>query len=332
MYYMTSNRPKQSIKGVTMSNIIPSGYLPEKSEYALLHDISLKAFKSGLLPQSIKNPEAALSIALKGRELGIPPMLAFGHLHIVKGKVGMSAELMLAQIYKIHPKATVNYLKNSPEGCIVEASRINGKKSTFSFTIEDAKRADLLGKDNWKQYPEAMCRARAISAMARAMFPDAIMGASYTPEELEGIDSKKPISPRDVTPDVDSNQDQDQQPESKISNEPETLAETVFEMEIEQDPIKEDPIQEEKQKETSNPKNVAPVDAITMNKIKELREVKGISSDDIRNCFEQFWGESNAAKWKIWQAEVVVGLLRKADDREHFGAIMMDYEQEIKNH
>lgn len=80
------------------------------------------------------------------------------------------------------------------------------------------------------------------------------------------------------------------------------------------------------------PKNVAPVDAATMNKIKELREVKGISADDIRNCFEQFWGESNAAKWKIWQAEVVVGLLRKADDREHFGAIMMDYEQEIKNH
>jgi hypothetical protein len=69
--------------------------------------------------------------------------------------------------------------------------------------MDEAKAAQLLGKDVWKKYPAAMLRARAISAMARAMFPDAINGVSYTPEELGseieiGDDGQELV--RDVTP------------------------------------------------------------------------------------------------------------------------------------
>ena len=60
--------------------------------------------------------------------------------------------------------------------------RPEGEPQSFRFSIEDAKRANLTGMA-WTKYPAAMLRARAISAGARAVFPDCIMGC-YTPEEM----------------------------------------------------------------------------------------------------------------------------------------------------
>lgn len=177
--------------------------IPSAQEWTQLKEIALMAVKSGLLPSSIKTPEQAVIIALKGRELGIPPMVAFAQISVINGKPCMSAELMLAQIYKNNPSASISFIKNDDQGCVLEAARKGSKPSTWSFTMEEAKAAGLLGKDVWKKYPAAMLRARAISAMARAMFPDAINGVSYTPEELgsdvEIADDGTEVV-RDITP------------------------------------------------------------------------------------------------------------------------------------
>ena len=162
----------------------PVSIFPSPAEWTMLKEQATIAVNSGLLPRTINTPEKAIVIALKGREVGIPPMQAFGHIHVVDGKPGFSAELMLALIYKNCSGAAVNYLASDEAKCELEAARPGHKASRFSFTIEDARNANLLGKGNWKSYPAAMLRARAISAMARAVFPDAIMGCSHTPEEL----------------------------------------------------------------------------------------------------------------------------------------------------
>src|SRR5690606_3978016 len=52
------------------------------------------------------------------------------------------------------------------------------------WTMERAERAGLAGKDVWKKYGEAMCKARAISEVCREGAEDALMGVHYTPEEL----------------------------------------------------------------------------------------------------------------------------------------------------
>lgn len=187
-----------------MSNItLQQNYLPQTQEYSLLKEIAVTGFKSGLLPTSIKTQEAAIVIALKGRELGIPPMQAFSHINVISGKPTMSSELMLAQIFKCVPKAVINYVQTDSQGCIIDAARPNCKLSRFSFTKDDAEKAQLLSKDTWKKYPDAMYRARAISAMARALFPDALMGVSYTAEELGAeveLDESGSEVIRDVTP------------------------------------------------------------------------------------------------------------------------------------
>jgi hypothetical protein len=59
-----------------------------------------------------------------------------------------------------------------------------GPIERVTWTIEMARAAALLNKDNWKHYPDAMLRARATTALARMTFSDVLMGAVYAPEEL----------------------------------------------------------------------------------------------------------------------------------------------------
>lgn len=162
----------------------PTTLFPSEAEWRLIKEQATIAVKSGLLPRAVDTPEKAIVIALKGREVGIPMMQAFSHIHVVDGKPGFSAELMLALIYKNCPGAIANYVTTDEKRCEVEACRPGHKATRFAFTIEEARQAGLLNKNNWKSYPAAMLRARAVSAMARAVFPDAIMGCSHTPEEL----------------------------------------------------------------------------------------------------------------------------------------------------
>ena len=123
-------------------------------------------------------------MALKGRELGIPPMQALSHIHIVEGKPTVSSELMVALVQRAGHKLRI--IETSSEKCVVEGVRKDDPEypQRLTWTMEDAKKAGVTNKGNWKNYPAAMLRARAISALCRFAFADVLMGASYTPEEL----------------------------------------------------------------------------------------------------------------------------------------------------
>lgn len=163
------------------------GY-PSSDEWKLMWDMGKTLITSGFLPRAIDRPEKAIAVMLKGRELGWPPMRAFQHINVIDGKPTLSAEAMLALIYEKVPGARINITETSNETCAIEAARPGQEKATrFAFTIEDAQRAGLTTKkgDVWRSYPRAMLRSRCVSEMARALFPDALMGCSYTPEELD---------------------------------------------------------------------------------------------------------------------------------------------------
>lgn len=156
-----------------------------------------KAFiASGFLPDHItKNCSSeqamakALTIAQKGKELGIPPLQAFSSITVIKGKPCLSAELMLALCYQRIANFSAAFItppEKATQECTIVMKRGHGQPQTFRFTMEDAKNAGLLAPGSaWQKYPAAMLRARVISAACRAVAPDAIMGC-YTPEELGG--------------------------------------------------------------------------------------------------------------------------------------------------
>lgn len=158
--------------------------MPSQSEWSLMMDMAKSLVPTGFLPETIKKPEQAVAIMLKGRELGVPPMYALSNIVIVKGKPTVSAEMMLALIYRDHGKRAIRVSESTNDHCTIEY-RLDGWSdvTSYTFSIDDAQKAGLAGSNTWRQYPAAMLRARCISAVARMAFPESIAGM-YVPGEL----------------------------------------------------------------------------------------------------------------------------------------------------
>lgn len=140
---------------------------------------------SGLLPKSIQRPEAAFAIVAAGRELGLTAMQSLRSIHIIEGKPSLSADLAIA-LCKSRADVCKYFMlvESSDQIATYETLRAGDPKPTkMSFTWADAQRAGVTGKDNWKKYPPAMLRARAGMALARAVYPELLMGI-YDPDEI----------------------------------------------------------------------------------------------------------------------------------------------------
>ncbi len=140
---------------------------------------------SRLLPKSVNTPEAAFAIIATGRELGMSAMQSLRSIHVIEGKPTLSADLVAALVKSRGDVCKYFMLVvSSATVATYETLRVGDPKpTTMSFTIEDAQRAGLTGKDNWRKYPAAMLRARCITALARAVYPDLAMGI-YDEDEL----------------------------------------------------------------------------------------------------------------------------------------------------
>lgn len=160
--------------------------IPEAAEMQTILSIADMAVKSRLIPSNISTKEQAAIIILKGRELGLPPLVSFAHIHVIQGKPTMSAEILLAHIYKDHPTAQVNIVEKTSTKCVLKAKRPNETEfSEFTWDMDRAKKMGLDQKDNWKKQPETMLFWRAITEMKRAKFPEVCLGVDYSREELE---------------------------------------------------------------------------------------------------------------------------------------------------
>lgn len=146
---------------------------------------------------------ALLACILTGRELGIGPMESMRSIHIIDGRPTPSAEWMLSRIFEAGHLMWP--LEQSATSVTVHAQRRDAAgqvlaEASFTFTIEMAKRANLTHKFNWKAYPEAMLYWRAVSQLARQMFPDVLHGIRYTLDEMGDGDWHRPIPSHDFEP------------------------------------------------------------------------------------------------------------------------------------
>jgi hypothetical protein len=181
-----------------MSDIVPNPLnklqeTPEQWEVAIRKAKTL--VESGLLPKSIDTAAKAVVIMLKGKELGFETMQSLAHIHVIEGRPVLDSHGMLALIYRNCPGAVVDFVEHTDLVCKIMAARPGREPRAFSFTIEDAQRAGLLFKDNWKKHPKSMLRSRAVTLMARALFTDCIDGAVIQDEVEEIIETtpQKPV-------------------------------------------------------------------------------------------------------------------------------------------
>lgn len=142
---------------------------------------------SDLLPTALRRKPANVLLVLCGaRALRVPAFWALQSMHVIEGKLTMSAELMRALVLRAGHRFTV--LERTVQRAVVEIHRKDRDKPyRAEFTINDAKTAELLGKGNWKKYPAAMLVARATGIAVRDECPDELFGVAYTPDELGAV-------------------------------------------------------------------------------------------------------------------------------------------------
>lgn len=139
------------------------------------------------VPKGYRGQDAAVAAAiLAGREIGIGPMTALQHLHVIDGRPAMSAQLMRALVFAHGHRIRV--VESTSARCTLAGQRGGDPaEALVTWTTEDARRAGITGKTNWAHYPRQMLLARATGELCRVLFPDVIGGMAYTVEEADDI-------------------------------------------------------------------------------------------------------------------------------------------------
>jgi hypothetical protein len=159
------------------------------------------AARSGLFA-NVRSPEAAAIILMTGVELGLSGMQALRGIHIVEGKPVLSADLLVALCKRSPLCAYFRLVESTHDRATYETQRHGDPQPTpLTWTMEDARRAKLTGRGNWMSHPAAMLRARCGAALARAVYPDLVLGLY---EESEGEEiregARRPAPVREVAP------------------------------------------------------------------------------------------------------------------------------------
>ena len=140
--------------------------------------------RSGLAPSGVDTPQKAFAIIVQGRELGLSVMQSLRGIHVVEGRPAISAALMVALVMESGKAEFFELLESSATKATYETKRRGSRNPTrLSWSIQDAERAGLTGRANWRKHPADMLRARCSSALVRAVYPDVIFGL-YSPDEI----------------------------------------------------------------------------------------------------------------------------------------------------
>lgn len=137
--------------------------------------------QSGLF--GVKNPTQALALMLVAQAEGEHPASVAQDYDIIQGKGSRKTHSVLARFQAMGGK--VDWHELSHTRAEATFSHPKGGSLKLDWTIEQAKNAGLVGKDNWKGYARAMLRARLIAEGVRAVYPAAI-GGWQVPEEAMG--------------------------------------------------------------------------------------------------------------------------------------------------
>lgn len=121
-----------------------------------------------------------------GAHFGGDMAITQNNAYMLKGKPSLNADAMAGVVRRSGLCRYMTISSWDQEHCTYTCARTDEPDSivhTFTFTIEMAKAQGLTNNRNWRQMPMQMLRARALTLMLRATYPDAVSGI-YSPDEL----------------------------------------------------------------------------------------------------------------------------------------------------
>jgi hypothetical protein len=156
-----------------MSNLVPFKELESMASYIV---------RSRLF--GAKDESQAMSLMLIAQAEGCHPMTAVQDFDIVQGRPARKTHSILARFQAAGGSVAWEVINATK--AVGTFTHKQGGSLRVEWTFEQAKKAGLTGKDNWKNYPQAMLRARAIAEGVRAVYPGAI-GGMLTVEEAQDM-------------------------------------------------------------------------------------------------------------------------------------------------
>ncbi len=176
--------------------------IPNKHEWEVYEAMSAMSAGTPFYTK-LGGKNGIMAIMLYAREINMPPMTALnGGIDFVLGRLQITARTANERIREAGHIIKITSLDH--EGCSIHGKRKDtGEEYIATFTIVDARRAKLVKTDStWEKHPADMCFARAITRLARRLFPDVIRGASIEGEasETEEIQPEKPLAPQESKP------------------------------------------------------------------------------------------------------------------------------------
>lgn len=165
-------------------SLIP-GSLQEAMEYAKIIACST------MVPRAYQGKPADILVAVQmGADLGLKPMQALQNIACINGRPSVYGDGVLALVQSNPALEDIQESFNANTNTAICAVKRKGqKKYTVTFSIEDAKKAGLWGKQGpWSQYPKRMLQMRARSFALRDKFADSLNGLIIA-EEAQDYDN-----------------------------------------------------------------------------------------------------------------------------------------------
>jgi hypothetical protein len=166
---------------MTGTDLVPTR---ETTDLATQMEFARAVSSGSILPKAYRDDPGAVLVAINlGSSMGLSPAESLYRIHVIDGKPSASAELIASNVRRAGHRLRI---RASNETATAQIIRSDDPDFTYevTWTIEDAQRAKLAGKDNWTKHPRAMLRARAISECAREACPEALYGVTYIDGEV----------------------------------------------------------------------------------------------------------------------------------------------------
>lgn len=203
---------------MTTTDITPYAAEPlsERMEYARVLSTASDLIPKALFGKPIDgrppepSPGKVLLVLETGAMLGLHPIAALQGINVIEGKAAASAALMSGVLrgagFRLQ-LAETGSVEGGDYGVTATLTRPDADVFTSTWTPHRAARANLctyalnpatgVWKVNarsaqghplpWENYTESLCKARAVSEVARDGGQDALYGIRYTPEELGAV-------------------------------------------------------------------------------------------------------------------------------------------------
>ena len=162
-----------------MNNLVPLQDITQMAEIA-----------AGSKMFGFKNPQEAMAIMLLCQAENLHPAVAMRDYHVIQGRPALKADAMLARFQQAG--GSVQWKDYTDEKVTGVFSHPSGGSLEVSWSLAQAKSIGIANKDNWRNYPRAMLRARCVSEGIRSVYPGCVVGV-YTPEEIQDFKPSKPI-------------------------------------------------------------------------------------------------------------------------------------------